>query len=237
MTFPSDLQPLVSVELWGRQGFAWDNLQMIPRAMSNLPKPVLQQCQPGASGQGVLSAFSLAGAHAAASLPLDSLLETCRGKNTLLHRRTPRKGSFRCLARLLGTICMNGSAIQHLSPLLVTSSTLPSLFCAFNQLCCENIGQGVLSWSPQPPDYIWCLKPTFILPKDDPVDQDAGLPFLFLLSFSFLPPFFLSHIYICNQLSGEFQKALIWDLVDDSWLHYECVPRRLTLEAPRTSIA
>ena len=86
MTFPSDLQLLISVELWGGQGFAWDNLKMIPRAMSNLPKPVLQQCQPGESGQGVLSVFSLEGAHAAASLPLEGLLETCRGKNTLLHR-------------------------------------------------------------------------------------------------------------------------------------------------------
>lgn len=144
MTFPSDLQLLISVELWGGQGFAWDNLKMIPRAMSNLPKPVLQQCQPGESGQGVLSVFSLEGAHAAASLPLEGLLETCRGKNPLLHRHTPRKGSFRCLARLLGTICLNGRAIQHLSALLVTSPTLPSLFCAFNQLCCENIGQGHL---------------------------------------------------------------------------------------------
>lgn len=167
MTFLSGLQPLVSVELWGRQGFAWNNLQMIPRAMTNFPNPVLQQCQPGASGQGVLSAFSLAGAHAAATLPLEGLLGTCRGKNTLLHRHTPRKGFFCYLARLLGTKCLNGAAIHHLSPLLVTSPTFPSLFCAFNQLCCENIGQGVLSWSPQPPDYILCLKQTFILPTDE----------------------------------------------------------------------
>lgn len=167
MTFLSGLQPLVSVELWGRQGFAWDNLQMIPRAITNFPNPVLQQCQPGASGQGVLSALSLAGAHAAATLPLEGLLGTCRGKNTLLHRHTPRKGFFCYLARLLGTKCLNGVAIHHLSPLLVTSPTFPSLFCAFNQLCCENIGRGVLSWSPQPPDYILCLKQTFILSTDE----------------------------------------------------------------------
>lgn len=167
MTFLSGLQPLVSVELWGRQGFAWDNLQMIPRAITNFPNPVLQQCQPGASGQGVLSALSLAGAHAAATLPLEGLLGTCRGKNTLLHRHTPRKGFFCYLARLLGTKCLNGVAIHHLSPLLVTSPTFPSLFCAFNQLCCENIGRGVLSWSPQPPDYILCLKQTFILSTNE----------------------------------------------------------------------
>lgn len=167
MTFLSGLQPLISVELWGRQGFAWDNLQMIPRAITNFPNPVLQQCQPGASGQGVLSALSLAGAHAAATLPLEGLLGTCRGKNTLLHRHTPRKGFFCYLARLLGTKCLNGVAIHHLSPLLVTSPTFPSLFCAFNQLCCENIGRGVLSWSPQPPDYILCLKQTFILSTDE----------------------------------------------------------------------
>lgn len=167
MTFLSGLQPLISVELWGRQGFAWDNLQMIPRAITNFPNPVLQQCQPGASGQGVLSALSLAGAHAAATLPLEGLLGTCRGKNTLLHRHTPRKGFFCYLARLLGTKCLNGVAIHHLSPLLVTSPTFPSLFCAFNQLCCENIGRGVLSWSPQPPDYILCLKQTFILSTNE----------------------------------------------------------------------
>lgn len=115
-TFPSDPQPRVSIELWGRQGFAWDNLQMIPRAMSNLPDPVLQQHQPGASGQGVLSAFSLAGAHAAASLPLEGLLGMCRGKNTLLHRHTPRQGSFCCLARLLGTICLNGGLYSICPP-------------------------------------------------------------------------------------------------------------------------
>ena len=162
MTFLSGLQPLISVELWGRQGFAWDNLQMIPRAITNFPNPVLQQCQPGASGQGVLSALSLAGAHAAATLPLEGLLGTCRGKNTLLHRHTPRKGFFCYLARLLGTKCLNGVAIHHLSPLLVTSPTFPSLFCAFN-----HIGRGVLSWSPQPPDYILCLKQTFILSTDE----------------------------------------------------------------------
>ena len=126
-----------------------------------LPKPS------SAAGQGVLSALSLAGAHAAATLPLEGLLGTCRGKNTVLHRHTPRKGFFCYLARLLGTKCLNGVAIHHLSPLLVTSPTFPSLFCAFNQLCCENIGRGVLSWSPQPPDYILCLKQTFILSTDE----------------------------------------------------------------------
>lgn len=173
----------------------------IPRAMSNLPDPVLQQRQPGASGQRVLSAFSLAGAHTAASLPLEGLLGMCRGKNTLLHRHTPRQGSFCCLARLLGTICLNGGAIQHLSPLLVASSTFPSLFCAFNQLCCENIEWGVLSWSPQPPDYIWCLKPTFILSTDESqvtlLTKMLGYhPFSFSLSLSFLLSFSLSHLHL-----------------------------------------
>ena len=100
-------------------------------------------------------------------------------------------------------------AIQHLSPLLIMSSKFPSLFCAFNQLCCENIGWGVLSWSPQPPDYIWCLKPTFILSTNESqvtlLTKMLGYhPFSFSLSLSFLLSFSLFHIYICNQLSGEF---------------------------------
>lgn len=114
-TFLSDPQLLVSVELWGRQGCAWDNLQMIPRAMSNLPDPVLQQRQPGASGQGVLSAFSLAGAHAAASSPWKASWG-CAGAKTHCCTDTPRQGSFCCLARLLGTICLNGGLYSICPP-------------------------------------------------------------------------------------------------------------------------
>lgn len=85
----------------------------------------------GHLGQGILSAFSLTGACAAASLPLEGFPGMHRGKNTLLHRHTLGKESCWCLVRLLGTTCLNGGVMQHLSPWLVMPSTFSSLFCVF----------------------------------------------------------------------------------------------------------
>lgn len=41
-----------------------------------------------------------------------------RAKNTAAQTH-PEKGSYWCLVRLLGTMCLNGGAMQHLSPSLV----------------------------------------------------------------------------------------------------------------------